>query len=73
MGCKNVIHQGKMYFIPDCWGSVIHGKHACTCHDHQGYKLNDQELIQKLKEEIKILKNESKYTTRNCDNGSKKT
>jgi len=61
MGCETITHtDGKRYFIPDCWGAVVHGKHACTCHQVGSNRLNDTELIQHLKEENKRLKNEIK-------------
>lgn len=61
MGCHNYKHEdGKTYFIPECWGSVIHGKESCTCYEHRGRKLTDAEMIHELKKEIKELKQQIK-------------
>ena len=68
MGCHNHKHtDGKIYFIPDCWGSVIYGKERCTCYDYNGVKLTERELIIELKKEIKDLKQQLKWQQKNQD------
>lgn len=61
MGCHYHKHtDGKKYFIPDCWGSVIWGKDRCTCYTVKTKKLNPSEYINHLEEENKNLKQKLK-------------
>lgn len=47
--------------IPGCWGSIIYGKHRCTCHSHKRKRSYIQKLESKVSElEAKVVQLEYK-------------
>jgi len=56
--CHYYTEKGEKFFIPMCWGSVIHGKESCTCEHEQQKKSEFQALsdrVDKLEKKISEL------------------
>jgi hypothetical protein len=55
VGCRYTKYKGENYWIPDCWGGVIHGRHACTCDVGRSKKDKIEELEKRIEKLEKIL------------------
>ena len=52
--CGYYVVEGHRVWIPHCWGSVVWGKHRCTCGSDKKDRLQLlEERIERLEEQLR--------------------
>jgi hypothetical protein len=52
--CGYRTHEGERFWMPECIGGAVYGKHGCTC-DVKRAKADQLERIERLEKAVKEL------------------